>query len=107
MAEHPARPQAVELGDALADPLTGVFASLAAWVAWTSGRGARLELAMSHVVARCLGAARHENPDALQACLRTWDSASGQPFPNVARRAVKARPLFAGGIQGYIARLAR
>jgi hypothetical protein len=95
------------VGDALADPLTGVFAALAAWEAWASGRGARLGLAMSHVVARCLAAAKHENADALQACLRTWDSACGQPFPNVARRAVKARPLFAGGIQEYIALLAR
>jgi hypothetical protein len=93
------------VGDALADPLTGAFAALAAWQAWTSGRGARLGLAMSHVVARCLAAAKHENADALQACLRTWESACGQPFPNVARRAVTARPLFAGGIQEYIARL--
>jgi hypothetical protein len=62
---------------------------------------------MSHVVARCLGAARHENPDSLQACLRTWESACGQPFPDVTRRAVKARPLYAGGIQEYIAQLAR
>jgi hypothetical protein len=95
------------VGDALADPLTGVFASLAAWEAWTSGRGARLGLAMSHVVARCLGAARHENPDALQACLRAWESACGQPFPDVTRRAVKARPRYAGGIQEYIAQLVR
>jgi hypothetical protein len=95
------------VGDALADPLTGVFASLAAWEAWTSGRGARLELAMSHVVARCLAAARHENPDALQSCLRTWGSACGQPFPDVTRRAVKTPPLFCGGIQEYIAQTAR
>jgi hypothetical protein len=94
------------VGDALADPLTGIFASLAAWEAWTSGRGARLELAMSHVVARCLAAARHENPEALGACLRTWASACGQPFPRVTRRAVKAPPLFRGGIQEYIAQTA-
>jgi hypothetical protein len=95
------------VGDALADPLTGVFASLAAWEAWISGRGVRLELAMSHVVARCLAAARHENPDALQACLRTWDGARKQPFPNVMRRAVKARPLSCCGIQEYIAQSTR
>ena len=95
------------VGDALADPLTGVFAALAAWEAWSSGRGVRLGLAMSKVVARCLAAAKHENAGALQACLRTWESACGQPFPDVARRAVKARPLFAGGIQEYIAQLAR
>jgi CoA-transferase family III len=95
------------VGDALADPLTGVFASLAAWEAWTAGRGARLELAMSHVVARCLAAARHENQAALQSCLRAWQSACGQPFPNVTRRAVKAGALLIGGIQEYIARTTR
>jgi hypothetical protein len=95
------------VADALADPLTGVFASLAAWETWISGRGTRLELAMSHVVARCLAAASHEGLDALQSCLRAWDSACGQPFPSVTRRAVNARPLFCGGIQEYIARLAR
>lgn len=95
------------VGDAIADPLTGVFASLAAWEAWTSGRGARLELAMSHVVARCLAVARHDNHAALQSCLRMWQSARGQPFPNVARRSVNARPPFGGGIQEYVARTAR
>jgi CoA-transferase family III len=91
------------VGDALADPLTGIFASLAAWQAWISGWGGRLELAMSHVVARCLATARYENPDGLQACLRAWEGACGQPFPNVTRRPVLARPLFCGGIQEYIA----
>jgi crotonobetainyl-CoA:carnitine CoA-transferase CaiB-like acyl-CoA transferase len=91
------------VGDALADPLTGVFAALAAWEAWINGRGARLELAMSHVVARSLAAAIAEDPDALQASLRTWESARGQAFPSVARRAVGARPLFCGGIQDYVA----
>lgn len=90
------------VGDALADPLTGVFAALAAWEAWMSGRGARLELAMSHVVARSLAAAISEDPGALQASLRTWERACGQSFPRVARRAVGPRPLFRGGIQGYV-----
>jgi len=95
------------VGDALADPLTGIFASLAAWESWSSGRGARLGLAMSHVVARCLAAARHEDPDALQSCLRAWASACGRPFPSVARRALRTPPLSCGGIQAYVARMAR
>ena len=95
------------VGDALADPLTGIFAALAAWQAWVSGRGARLELALSDVVARCLDAAKSEDPEALQAALTGWASARGHPFPSVAWRAVQARPLFYGGIQAYVARLAR
>jgi hypothetical protein len=95
------------VGDAIADPLTGIFAALAAWEAWSAGRGARLGLAMSDLVARSLAAAKHENPAALQACLRTWGSAVGRPFPTVARRTVGARPVFCGGIQAYLARIAR
>jgi hypothetical protein len=91
------------LGDALADPLTGIFAALAAWESWSSGRGARLELAMSHVVARGLAAAGHEDPDALQACLRAWRCACGEPFPPVAWRAVESRATFHGGIREHLA----
>lgn len=95
------------VGDALADPLTGVFAALAAWETWISGRGARLGLAMSHVVARCLSAAMHEHPAALQLCLRAWDGAVGRPFPLVTRRAVRTPPRFCGGVQAYLAQTAR
>lgn len=95
------------VGDAIADPLTGIFAAIGAWEAWSERRGVRLGLAMSHVVARSLAAAKHEDPDAMQSCLRTWGSAVGGPFPTVARRAVGAPPLFCGGIQAYVARSAR
>jgi hypothetical protein len=95
------------VGDAIADPLTGIFAALAACEAWNAGRSTRLGLAMSHAVARSLAAAEHENPEALQSCLRTWGTAVGRPFPSVKRRAVQARPLVCGSIQAYLARCAR
>jgi hypothetical protein len=95
------------VGDAIADPLTGIFAALAAWEAWSAGRGVRLGLAMSHLVARSIAAAKQENPEALQSCLSAWGNAVGRPFPTVTRRAVEARPLFCGGIQAYLARIAR
>jgi hypothetical protein len=95
------------VGDAIADPLTGIFAALAAWEAWSAGRGVRLGLAMSHLVARSIAAAKQENPEALQSCLSAWGNAVGRPFPSVTRRAVEARPLFCGGIQAYLARIAR
>lgn len=80
------------VGDAIADPLTGVFAAVVAWNGWLSRRGARWGLAMSHVVARCLAAAEQENPEALQSSLRAWAGAVGQAFPTVERRAVAAPP---------------
>ena len=95
------------VGDALADPLTGIFASLAAWEAWISGRGVRLGLAMSHVVARCLAAARYENPDGLHSCLRTWEKARGQPFPKVTWRAVERSPAVLRRHSGVFAATAR
>jgi hypothetical protein len=95
------------VGDAIADPLTGIFAALAAWEAWSARRSARLGLAMSSLVARSLATAKHENPEALQSCLRTWGSALGRPFPAVTRRAVRARAPFCGNIQAYSAWSAR
>jgi len=89
------------VGDAIADPLTGIFAALAAWEAWSARRGARLGLAMSHLVARSLATAKHENPEALRSCLRTWGSAVGRPFPAVARRTVYARPASCADIESY------
>jgi len=95
------------VGDAIGDPLTGVFAALAAWEAWISRRGARVGLAMSHVVARCLAAARHEDPNALRSCLMTWGRSVGKPFPTVTRRAIGAMPSRCGDIQSYLKRTAR
>ena len=46
-------------GDAIADPLTGLAAALAAWAAWRSGRGALLDLALARTVAHCLTALPH------------------------------------------------
>jgi hypothetical protein len=95
------------VGDAIADPLTGIFAALAAWEAWSARRGVRLGLAMSPLVARSLATAEHENPAELLACLRTWGSTVGRPFPAVTRRTVSARSPFCGDIQAYLTRTAR
>jgi hypothetical protein len=79
------------VGDAIADPLTGIFAALAAWETWRSRRGGRWGLAMSAVVARCLAAARERDAGALDSSLRAWGSAVGKPFPRVAQRAITTR----------------
>ena len=41
-------------GDAIADPLTGLHAALAAWAAWRSGGGALLDVALCAVTAHAL-----------------------------------------------------
>jgi crotonobetainyl-CoA:carnitine CoA-transferase CaiB-like acyl-CoA transferase len=90
------------VGDAIADPLTGVLAALTAWEAWRSRHGGRLGLAMSQVVARCLSAAREHDPAALHATLTAWGAAAGKPFPTVSRRPIGAVPAFGENTHGRI-----
>lgn len=90
------------VGDAIADPLTGMFAALVAWDAWTSRRGGRFGLAMSGVVARCLAEARDKDPAALDSSLRAWSAAAGQPFPTVERRPIGAVPSLGEHTRSYL-----
>jgi hypothetical protein len=82
------------VGDAIADPLTGLCAALAAWEAWAAWRGGRFGLSMSQVVARCLAAAARQDAAALNSTLTAWSAAAGQPFPTVDRRPIGAVPAF-------------
>ena len=83
------------VGDAIADPLTGIQAATVAWHAWRSGRGGRFGLSMRGVAAQALAEAQAADPLGLDAELRAWSNAAGQPFPTVPRRA--AIPLPAWG----------
>lgn len=76
------------VGDALADPLTGIHAALIAWRAWQSGRGGRFGLAMSHIVAACIARERERDADGFERALRAWRAAAGTAFPQVARRPI-------------------
>jgi CoA-transferase family III len=82
------------VGDAIADPLTGVEAARVAWDAWESQRGGRFALAMSHVVAAAVRAARTEDPAEFDAALCAWSAAVGKPFPAVQQRPIGALPDF-------------
>jgi hypothetical protein len=79
------------VGDAIADPLTGMTAALVAWENWSSGRGARIGVAMTEVVADCLSQMRQRDPKGLQTSLVDWAGSAGQPFPTVQRRKVRPR----------------
>jgi hypothetical protein len=78
------------VGDAIADPLTGIAAALLAWNLWKSGRGGRLGLALSEVTAHCLAQAQAQHPALFSAELRRWGAAVGEPFPRVKRRPIGA-----------------
>jgi CoA-transferase family III len=84
------------VGDAIADPLTGIETARVAWDAWTSRGGGRFALAMSHIVAHAVSAAHGENPAEFASALRAWRTAAGQPFPSVQRRQTRTYPQRSG-----------
>jgi hypothetical protein len=94
------------VGDAIADPLTGILAALTAWNAWASRRGGRFGLAMSHIVAHCLSLARNQDRTAFENVLRTWSAAAGEPFPEVQRRSIGALPAFGEHTRACLAQVA-
>jgi CoA-transferase family III len=95
------------VGDAIADPLTGMEAARLAWDAWTSRRGGRFALAMSHIAARAVATARTENSVEFESALCAWGAAVGRPFPTVNRRPIGTLPAFGEQTHSYLERIAR
>ena len=79
------------VGDALPDPLTGITAALEGWRAYARGEACRLGFAMSAIAAQALAEERAYDAAALEAELRGWGAANGQPFPHLPRRAMMAK----------------
>jgi hypothetical protein len=75
------------VGDALADPLTGITAALEGWRAYASGEATRIGFAMSAIAARALAEERAFDRDAIDAELRAWGASRGKLFPRVPHRA--------------------
>lgn len=59
-------------GDAVADPLTGMHAAVAALASHQSGGGRLVSLALRDVVAHCIGFSRPQSDAALRERWRTW-----------------------------------
>ena len=78
------------VGDAIADPLTGITGALEAWKAYHAGQACRIGLAMSAIVAKAVTEEKTSDPDALRDELEQWSNAEGRPFPSVRRRAMLA-----------------
>jgi hypothetical protein len=94
------------VGDAIADPLTGIFAAEAAWNAWTSRRGGRFGLALSDVARHCLTRDRGRDPEALHQQLLEWSRNIGLLFPDVRRRHIGTLPRFGEHTHSVLARAA-
>jgi crotonobetainyl-CoA:carnitine CoA-transferase CaiB-like acyl-CoA transferase len=85
-------------GDAIADPLTGLHAALAALACWRGGGGYLLDLALSDVVAHCLGFDPTPSPASVHRVARGWEvEAANQRVsvsePRARRVRAPARPL--------------
>ena len=78
------------VGDALADPLTGITTALEGWRAYAAGNAIRIGFAMSAITARALADERAFDPAALDGELRAWGEAVGKLFPKVPRREMLA-----------------
>ncbi|MCJ2177521.1 CoA transferase [Novosphingobium album (ex Hu et al. 2023)] len=77
------------VGDAIADPLTGIVAAREGLAALRSGKAQRIGLSMSAIVAMALAEEQAHDRAALDAELRAWGTSVGAPFPNVPRRAIQ------------------
>ncbi|PLK27792.1 CoA transferase [Novosphingobium sp. TH158] len=80
------------VGDAIADPLTGITAAAAGWQAWRSGRGGRMVFSMSGIVRDAIAAERAADRNRFFRELNDWAAAHGRRFPAVGER-VPAGPL--------------
>lgn len=83
------------VGDAIADPLTGIVAAREAWRGWQSGNSHRIGLSMSAIAATALAEERAHDPARLDAELRAWAAARGKPIASTPTRQPEAylRPL--------------
>ena len=78
------------VGDAIADPLTGVHAAVVAWEAWRAGQGGRYDIALSAVAAWYLAECDRADPHGLTRELKAWADAKGRCFLPVVPRLVEA-----------------
>jgi hypothetical protein len=60
------------VGDALADPLTGLHAALAAWAGWRAGGAGLVSLALCDVVRQCMAFDLPATPAAIRERQREW-----------------------------------
>jgi crotonobetainyl-CoA:carnitine CoA-transferase CaiB-like acyl-CoA transferase len=94
------------VGDAIADPLTGISAALTAWEGWTNHSSARYGLTMTHVVAGAISVSREMDEAGFASHLKAWSSSVGQPFPRVTRRHIGQLPAFGENTREYVTEIA-
>ncbi len=79
------------VGDAIADPLTGIHAATVAWEAWRRGMGGRYDVSLRDVAAWRLHEALSQDRQAFERHLRSWAGWKGRSFAPVGDRKVVGR----------------
>lgn len=89
------------VGDAIADPLTGIVAAREAWRGWQGRLSRRIGLSMSGIAALALADEREYDPGLLETEMREWATARGRPMTDAALRqlTVPLHPLGADTAQ--------
>lgn len=92
------------VGDAIADPLTGILAAREAWRHWRVGTGSRIGFSMSSIVSLAVAEEQASDPARLGSELAAWTNAAGTRFPDCALRVPEAalRPLGADTAQWLV-----
>jgi hypothetical protein len=78
------------VGDAIADPLTGIVGAREVLRALRQGTAKRIGLSMSAIAAMALAEERSFDPAMLGRELRAWGRSTGRPFPEIDRRQLSA-----------------
>lgn len=94
--------------DAIADPLTGLHAALAAWSDYLGGGGHLIALSLRDVVAHCAGFDRPRTRSAIRARASDWSrlaAAAGGAAPPRARRAQEHAPALGADTRQWTSRL--
>ncbi|WP_232492043.1 CoA transferase [Novosphingobium kaempferiae] len=96
------------VGDAIADPLTGIVAAREGFRAFRSGEAQRIGLSMSAIVAMALAEERAHDPALNGTELNLWGTSVGERFPEVPLRPLTA-PVSAIGADTarYLGEIAR
>ncbi len=68
------------VGDAIADPLTGLHAALAAWAGWRAGGAGLVSLALRDVVRQCMAFDLPATPAAIRERQREWTEIAKTAF---------------------------
>lgn len=78
------------VGDAMADPLSGIIAAHSLWHRWARGKGARIILSMATIARTALERERLDDPAQLYTSLKQWAASTGRPIATAPIRTATA-----------------